>query len=257
MNLIRRGRALAAVLAVYAGLLIVWQLITASHYSPLSLWPPPAVILSELWTEQEIFFGAALTTMYEAALGLLLGMLLAFLTGALSLRFRLLSRSVYGLAVLLYALPIIAIAPLLQVWFGQTLWPKVIIAALGAFFPVTVNTLIALRSADPNALELMALLGASRGQTLWLVRLPYAVPLVLASFKLAAPAAVIGAMLAEWSGAVQGLGVLMLFSMFSHLVPRLWATLVLASALSFLSYYAFERLEDVISWRAAERVKLR
>jgi ABC-type nitrate/sulfonate/bicarbonate transport system permease component len=130
----------------------------------------------------------------------------------------------------------------------------VIIAILASFFPVLVNTTQALRASDPRALELMAVLGASHVQTLVRVRLPQALPAVFASFRIAAPAAIIGAMLAEWVGAERGLGILLLFSMFSYKVPQIWATLIVASLLSFASYYLFEVLGRILfAWHASAR----
>jgi len=139
-------------------------------------------------------------------------------------------------------------------WVGVGLWTKVIIAILASFFPVLVNTTQALRTSDPRALELMSVLGASRLQTMVRLRVPEALPALFASFRIAAPAAIIGAMLAEWVGAERGLGILLLFSMFSYKVPQIWATLIVASLLSFASYYLFELLaRRLFGWHASAR----
>lgn len=238
-DLWRRLRILIApaVLMILVG---VWEALASRAAGPRSLWPPPSAILSSLWTDRDIFIPAAATTLWEATLGFIVGVLLALATGALSLRFTVLSDFAYRTSVILYSVPIITIAPLLAIWFGQDLLPKIIIASLGAFFPITANTLIGLRSTDRTALEMMNVLGASGRQTLQHVRIPYALPLVIASFKIAAPAAIIGAMVAEWSGATQGLGITLIYSMFDYLLPRLWATILVASILSMLAYGTFE-----------------
>jgi ABC-type nitrate/sulfonate/bicarbonate transport system permease component len=237
---------------VFLALVAAWELLTLHPASRFTLWPAPSVILTNIWDERDLFIPAAATTLWEAFLGFVAGVFLALLTGALSLRFRVLSDFAYRTSVVLYAVPVITIAPILDIWFGQTLTPKIIIASLGAFFPVTANTLLGLRSANRTALEMMDVLGASRRQTLQYVRIPFALPLVLASFKIAAPAALIGAMISEWSGATQGLGIMLIYSMFDYLLPRLWGTLLIASLLSVVAYSMFDLAARVmLPWSAS------
>jgi ABC-type nitrate/sulfonate/bicarbonate transport system permease component len=245
-------RSWAVTVSIYAIILVLWEVATLRVAKPGTIWPPPTAIASEIVNERSLFLTATVATLLEAALGFLGGLVLAFGLAALSVRFRTLGGYLYRLALGLYGLPIIAIAPLLQIWLGPGISTKVVIALLSSFFPMLVNTLQGLRTADSVALEMMSTLGASTWQTLYRVRLPYALPLTIASFKIAAPSAIVGAMLAEWVGGDQGLGLTMLFAMFSFLVPRVWATLVVASLLSLLAYYGFHLLERrYASWHPA------
>ncbi|ABG05944.1 binding-protein-dependent transport systems inner membrane component [Rubrobacter xylanophilus DSM 9941] len=225
---------------IYLILLVIWELIARANTQPGSLWPSPVTVAEVLWEERETFVSNAAVTLTEATLGFVGGVILAALFSLLSMFSRPLGDNLYRLSLVLYGLPLIAVAPLLVVWIGPGLWTKVIIALLASFFPVLVNTTQAIRHTDPKAIEMMDSLGASRLQTLWRVRLPYALPALIASFKVAGPGAIIGAMLAEWVGAEKGLGLLVLFSMFSYLIPLLWATLIVSSALSLTVYYTFE-----------------
>ena len=123
-----------------------------------------------------------------------------------------LERTLMPYLVILQVTPIIAIAPLLVLWFGFGLVPKVLIAFLISFFPITVNTAIGLRSADKDALDLMKVLAAKEQFIFLRVRLPFALPYLLSSLKIAAPAAVIGAIIAEFVSSTQGLGYVILLS---------------------------------------------
>jgi ABC-type nitrate/sulfonate/bicarbonate transport system permease component len=143
------------------------------------------------------------------------------------------------LAIGVYSLPLIALAPALVLWTGSGLTTKVIIAALAAFFPVLINLTQALRTTNPNALELMRSGGASSWQVFRRVELPYALPVLFAAFTIAAPAAILGAMLAEWVGANSGLGIQLLNSMQSDDVPELYASLAVASLLSLAAWLVF------------------
>lgn len=249
-----RRRSWMVSAAIYLLLLAVWWLVALANTQPGSLWPSPVTVVEVLWKERMTFVSNAGVTLMEAALGFAGGVMLAAFFSFLSMFSRSVGDNLYRLSLVLYSLPLIAVAPLLVVWVGPGLWTKVIIALLASFFPVLVNTTQAIRHTDPRAIELMSSLGASRLQTLWRVRLPYALPALIASFKVAGPGAIIGAMLAEWVGAEQGLGLLVLFSMFSYVIPLLWATLIVSSAVSLSVYYVFELIgRRLFPWHPSSR----
>jgi ABC-type nitrate/sulfonate/bicarbonate transport system permease component len=238
--MMRAVRSWAIPLAAWAALLGLWELVARLNQHPGTLWPTPRTVFGTILDNPQVFWQNAEVTLREAGLGFGYGVVLAIVLAVLAQRFPSLRDNLYRLSLTLYSIPLIALAPVLVSWVGPGLWTKVIIALLASFFPVLVNATQALRVTDQKAIELMSVLGASGLQTLLRVRLPYALPAVIASFKIAAPAAIIGAMLAEWVGAERGLGLLVLFSMFSFKVPQLWATLIVASALSLAAYYLFE-----------------
>jgi ABC-type nitrate/sulfonate/bicarbonate transport system permease component len=225
-----------------------------THEGPGTLWPAPRTVFETIAHNPNLFWQSVEATLKEAALGFALGAAAALLLALLAQWFPPLRDSLYQASLTLYSIPLIALAPVLVTLVGPGLWTKVIIAALASFFPVFVNATQALRTTDAKALELLSVLGASPAQSLARVRVPYALPAVIASFKIAAPAAIIGAMLAEWVGADRGLGLLMLFSMFSYKVPQLWAALLLASALSVGAYYLFEFVGRLLfPWHGSAR----
>jgi ABC-type nitrate/sulfonate/bicarbonate transport system permease component len=251
---IRVVRSWVIVLAAWAALLGVWELIARLNEHPGTLWPTPRTVFATIVDNPQVFWQNAEVTLKEAALGFAYGVVLAVTLAVVAQTFPLLRDNLYRLSLTLYSIPLIALAPVLVSWVGPGLWTKVIIALLASFFPVFVNTTQALRVTDQKAIELMSVFGASGRQTLVRVRLPFALPAVIASFKIAAPAAIIGAMLAEWVGADRGLGLLMLFSMFSFKVPQLWATLIVATALSLAAYYLFEFVGRLLfPWHGSAR----
>jgi ABC-type nitrate/sulfonate/bicarbonate transport system permease component len=234
------SRAIAA--ACWLGLFGLWWAVAAAADKPGTLWPSPAVVAEAMWNGRDALLENAATTMQEAALGFAIGAALAVGIALLAERVHLLGEGLHRIALALYALPLIALAPLLVLWFGAGMVTKVIIAALASFFPILVNMAQALRATDARALELMEVSGASGWQTFRRVELPYALPPLFAAFTIAGPSAIVGAMLAEWVGAERGLGLMVLFSMTSYDVPTIWAALITASVLSLAVYFAFALL---------------
>lgn len=232
-----RSRLLAG--ACYLLLLAAWWALALANDHPGTLWPTPPDVAETIWTNRDALAENAAATLYEAALGFVFGVLLAIVIALVADRFRLLGEGLQQIALALYSLPLIALAPVLVIWFGTGIASKVIIAALASFFPVLINLSQALRQTDPRTLELMDVAGASGWQTFVRVKLPFALPPLFASFTVAAPAAIVGAMLAEWVGAEKGLGLMILFSMTSYDVPNIWASLVVASAISLAAYGLF------------------
>lgn len=231
-----------------------WWALARANDEPGSLWPSPPEVADTIWESRSALWSHAQATLVEAALGFAGGVVLAVVFSLLSLRFRLLGDNLYRLSLALYSMPLIALAPVLVLWVGVGIWTKVIIALLASFFPVLVNVTQALRATDRRALELMDALGATYLQAFVRIRMPYALPALVASFKVAGPAAIIGAMLAEWVGAERGLGLFILFSMFSFRIPQLWAALIVASLLSLVVYYLFDLLgRALFPWHPSTR----
>jgi ABC-type nitrate/sulfonate/bicarbonate transport system permease component len=234
-------RALPAIVttAVWLALLGIWWLIAALQQGPGTLWPTPPQVAVTLWQLRGAFAQNTGVTAEEAALGFAAAVALAAAISLVSERHRSLAGSLHRLAIGVYSLPLIALAPALVLWTGSGLTTKVIIASLASFFPVLINLTQALRSTDPNALEMMRAAGASSWQVFRHVELPYALPALFAAFTVAAPAAILGAMLAEWVGANSGLGIQLLNSMQNGDIPQLYASLAVASLLSLTVWLVF------------------
>jgi NitT/TauT family transport system permease protein len=211
-----------------------------------------------------ILFHKSLFTGKEALVGFAVGAVVGFAIGIVLAHSRLLQRGFLPYIVASQTIPILAIAPMVVVWVNPKLpgplqgWGAVaVIASYLTFFPVTINTLRGLRSADPRALELMRTYAASRWTVLWKLRVPASLPYVFAALKLAATASVVGAIIGELpSGLQDGLGgAIINFNQYYSFEPQeLWATNVIAAALGILFFLAVVGAEKIVVRRAPENV---
>jgi NitT/TauT family transport system permease protein len=212
---------------------------------------------------------AALFTAKEAAVGFAIGATIGFALGAVIAHFRVLQRGVMPYVVASQTIPILAVAPMVVVGLGSGItvfghtwvpadWLRVaVIAAYLTFFPVTINTVRGLQSADPLALELMHSYAAGRWRVLWRLRLPSALPYLFAAFKIAATACVVGAIVGELPSSIQsGLGGAILnFNQYYSAEPKnLWATNLVAAALGIAFFLLVVLAEKLVVHRAPERL---
>ena len=191
----------------------------------------------------------------EAVLGFGLGLVAGLAVGALVDAVPVLRRAIYPLVVASQTVPIPAIAPLLLIWFGYGLLPKILVTALIAFFPLAVNTVDGLRSTDRDVLDLLRSLGAGRWGRFRLAKLPSALPFVFSGAKIAVSVAVIGAVFGEFVGSSAGLGYLINRSRAQFLTDRVFACIVLLAIMGiglFALVVLAERL--LLPWRRAGRV---
>jgi ABC-type nitrate/sulfonate/bicarbonate transport system permease component len=212
--------------------------------------PSPAEIAESLWTSRALLAENAWVTLRE----MLLGFGCALLAGAgFALLLHLsetLRHAFYPPAVASQAIPILAIAPILVVWFGYGMGPKLWIIALVCFFPIAVNTLDGLRSADPETAKMMRSLYGSRRQILWRVEVPSALPGFFSGAKIAAAVTGIAAVFGEWAGAEAGLGRLMIYDNAQWEVSRLFAEVFILSAMA-LALFGLTALAErrIVTWR--------
>ena len=154
-------------------------------------------------------------------------------------------RAVYPLLVISQTIPIIALAPLLLIWFGIDLGPKVFVVALYCFFPIAVACADGLADAEPELINLLKSMHASRWQILWLVRLPGAMPSFFSGLRIAATYGVTGAIFGEYVGAYQGLGIYMQLSVNSHAIVLVFAAILVTAVLSLLLFGLVSLIERI------------
>jgi len=237
-------------------LLGAWELYARlGPLDPLIL-PAPDQIASSLWHDRGLLWDNLAVTGREVLLGILVSVV-AGVGCAIAIHLSAtLRRGVYPLLVASQTLPIVIIAPLLVAWFGYDIAPKLAIVTLICFFPVTVTTLDALASVDPDAIKLLRTLDASRWQVFRHLEAPAALPGLLSGAKIAVAVAVIGAVLAEQAGSSDGLGHLLLQAIPQLETPRAYAAVVLLSALALLLFGALTLAERLaVPW--APRTKRR
>lgn len=235
---LRRGTWLP-VLAVFVAVLAAWKaLVVVTGLRPFILPPPETVALRFVgaWADGTIaaHFG---TTLLEVALGFAIGAGLALVAGYGLARSRVVERLLSPYLVAAQATPILALAPLLALWFGSGLLSKVVICSLIVFFPVAVATMVGIRSVDARLLELARSLRATRRQVLTTLEVPAALPSILGGIRVGVTLAVVGAIVGEWAGAERGLGVLINLARGSLFdTPLLFATLLTIALLGIVLY---------------------
>jgi NitT/TauT family transport system permease protein len=272
----RRSLEVGAVLLALAGLweLYIWIWTTTGWTWPFAV---DSTSMPHVWTILKAFgqpaqvnqpalitilFHKSLFTAKEAVVGFALGAVIGFALGILFAHSRLLQRGVMPYIVASQTIPILAIAPMVVVWVNPKLpggfqgWGSVaVIAAYLTFFPVTINTLRGLHSADARALELMRTYAASAWTVLWKLRVPASLPYVFSALRLAATASVVGAIIGELpSGLQSGLGGAILnFNQYYSIEPQeLWATNIVAAVLGILFFSVVVATEKAIVRRAPE-----
>jgi putative hydroxymethylpyrimidine transport system permease protein len=250
---VRRLPAPAALLAL---LLILWQVAAETEaiadlldLEPF-LVPSPTEIATALWENRDLLADNAWVTLREIVLGILLAFVVGVGSAVLMHRWQVLRDAAYPLVVASQTIPIVVIAPILVVWFGYGIVPKIVIVALICFFPITVNALDGLRSVDPAAIKLMRSLDASRRQRFWRVEAPTALPQLFTGLKIAVVIAPIGAVFAEWAGADAGLGRLIQSDLAYFEVARQFAAVAVLSAIALILIGLTVLVERrVVRWR--------
>ena len=211
------GPVLRAVRAALPGAFLVacvllWQVVVTVRHVKTYVLPAPSAIWRRLVTAWPVLQPHALTTLEETLVGFLIGSAIGFGLALLIAYSPLLERMLYPLIVASQAVPKIAVAPLFILWFGFGIWPKVVVTVLLVFFPVVVTSAEGLMSVDRSLIDLLRSVSANPLQVFWKVRLPHALPQVIAGLKIAIALAVVGAVVGEWVGADRGLGYLILFA---------------------------------------------
>ena len=212
--------------------------------------PSPAEIGQALWENRSLLADNAWVTLREILLGFACA-LVAGVAFAMAMHFSgFILRSTYPLVIASQTIPIIAIAPILVIWFGFGIVPKIIVVALVCFFPITVATLNGLSSVDPEATKLMRTLYASRWQIFRRVSIPTALPYLFTGIKISIVFAPIAALFGEWTGASSGLGHQILQDNAQLQIARLFAAVTILSAIG-LTLFALTALAEryIVRWR--------
>jgi len=237
-------RRLLLPLAVIAVLVVVWDALIRVFDIPAYMIPTPASVGQALVKERARLVDNAIPTIMESLGGFALGNLVAIATAIAFVYNKALERALYPVAVAVRTLPIVAIAPILVLMLGNGYAPKVAIAALITFFPTLVNMVEGLESADPQAMELMHVLSASKAEVFRYVRWPSSLPYLFSAMRIASTSSVLGALVAEWIGTNKGLGYLIVLTTYDFRTALLYAAMVVTSAIAL----AFFFLVSILEW---------
>lgn len=235
------------------GILVVWQAVVQVGLVPNYLLPTPVQVIDALVGDVTLLAGHAATTLVEAAIGLVLGVALGFAMAVLMDRFEGFYLAFEPLMTISQTIPTVAIAPLLVLWFGYGLAPKVVLVVISTFFPITVSLVSGFQSVDPDMIDLMRTMRASRWQVFWQVKMPAAADQFFSGLRISATYAIVGAVIAEWLGGFSGLGVYMTRVRKSFSYDRMFAVIIIISALSLALMKLVDVLQRVLMpWKRAE-----
>jgi NitT/TauT family transport system permease protein len=243
-------RALKLSLTLIA-LVAAWELLCRALNIPVFLIPAPSQVAWRLYEKRDLYLIHTWTTLYETTAGFLLAVVFGILCAAIIVVIPKLRDIVMPLLLVAQLVPKVAIAPLLLIWFGYGLFPKVLVAFLVAFFPIVVNGASGLASVQPELLDLGHSLQASRWQTFWKFRIPSALPELFSGMKVAVTLAIIGAIIGEFVGGNRGLGYLIIVANQELDTPLAFAAIFLLSVAGIALYAIVEMLERMlIPWHA-------
>ena len=228
-------------------LLLIWECLSAFQIVPNYMLPSPVQTVRAFIGDFPLLMSHMRVTLSETLAGTVIGVSLGFACACLMDRWEWAYKAVYPLVVLTQTIPAVAIAPLLVLWFGYEMTPKIILVVLATFFPVTVGVLEGFRSADRDAIALLKSMGAGRWKVFRYLKAPSALPQFFSGLRIAAAYSVVGAVISEWLGGFNGLGVYMTRVKKAFAFDKMFAVILLISVLSLL----LMRLVD-----AAERVSM-
>ena len=236
---------LPALLAL-GGLVLFWWLLTLTGWVPAYMLPSPVAVARAFVGDFPILARHALVSLEEAAAGLLIGILLAFGIAVLMERFLTMESALMPLLVISQTIPTIAIAPLLVLWMGFGVAPKIMLVIITTFFPIAVGTLEGFKSADPDAVALLRSMNASWGQIFRHVKFPASLPHFFSGLRVSASYAMVGAVISEWLGGFEGLGVYMIRVRKAYAFDKMFAVIILIVIVSLLLMGAVSGLRRLV-----------
>ncbi|MDY3917803.1 MAG: ABC transporter permease [Candidatus Limivivens sp.] len=230
-------------LAAVALLLAVWQTACGTGMISRFMLPSPVDVVKAFIGDFPLLMENLKVTLLEAFIGLGIGIALGFVMAAAMDRFERLYQALYPLVILTQTIPTVAIAPLLVLWFGYEMTPKVILIVIVTFFPITVSLLDGFRSADQDTMNLLRSMGATRFQIFRYVKLPGSMGQFFSSLRISVSYAVVGAVISEWLGGFSGLGVYMTKVKKAFSFDKMFAVIFLISAISLFLMWLVDVLQ--------------
>jgi NitT/TauT family transport system permease protein len=247
-----RLKSLAPPVCVFFAVLGIWEASCRFWHIKEYILPAPSRIVGVMSEKMGSLLFDAGVTLLEALLGFIVANVLSLFLAVGFSHSRWLERSLYPYTIALKSVPVVAVAPLLVLWFGYGLWGKVVMAAIIAFFPLVVNATLGLKAVDDESLDLMRSLSASSWKILVKLRFPTAVPYIISALKISSTMAVVGAIIGELIGAQRGIGYVILISSYNLDTPTLFAAITLASLIGILFFGAMVVLERAIGTKYFE-----
>ena len=227
------GKIIPLVIAI-AVFVTFWQYLSGSELMPSFMMPSPSKVIKAFINDWPILLEHAATTLREAFIGLGIGIVLSFIVSILMDACRPLYNALYPVIVVTQTIPSIAIAPLLTLWLGYGITPKIVLVVITTFFPIAVGLLDGFKAADPDALKLLKSMGAGPVKRFIHIKLPYSLGYFFSGLKISVAYSIVGAVISEWLGGSSGLGVFMTRVRKSFAYDRMFSVIIFISDISLL-----------------------
>ena len=228
---------------IIAVLLMIWQILSMVNIIPKFMLPSPFEVVKAFVYDFPLLMEHTKITLLEAFLGLGLGIILGFAVAVIMDRFEYAYKMIYPVLIISQTIPTVAIAPLLVLWLGYGILPKITLIVMTSFFPITIGLLDGFSSADKDMLNLLKTMGATPFQNFVHVKLPGSLGYFFAGLRISVSYSIIGAVVAEWLGGFSGLGVYMTRVRKSYSFDKMFAVIFLISAISLLLMYLVKKIQ--------------
>jgi NitT/TauT family transport system permease protein len=213
-------------------IVLMWQFLVPAIGIPRFIVPPPYSVLRRIVADYSMLWDNFLPTLIESVAGFALGNSVAVVAAVLFVYSRYLTMAYFPVVLFFNTIPIVALAPIIILFFGLGIFPKIVVASIICFFPTLINMVRGLKAVTSNELELMHVLSASGLEMFWRLRVPRSLPFLFSAFRITATGCVIGAIVGEWIGANFGLGALIIKSTFAYQSELLYAAIIGSSSLA-------------------------
>ena len=215
-------------------LILLWHYLSINNVVPSYMLPKPTDVINSLVQERMILLEHTLITMQEAMYGLLIGIMIAFVIATIMDECNLLYKAFYPVMVITQTIPTIAIAPLLVLWMGFGMEPKITLVVITTFFPMAVGLLDGYKNVDKDSVNLLRSMGAGKIKIFRHIKLPNALPQFFSGLKVSASYAIVGAVISEWLGGFEGLGVYMTRVKKAYAFDKMFAVIIVIIIISLL-----------------------
>ena len=250
------SRKIVLPILLFVVIIGLWEGIVRLGGVPEFIFPAPSKIVKFSYQFGYTLMWDTWATVMETLLGFVMAAVLGVLFAVILVYSPFIHDAFYPPLVVLQVTPKIAIAPLLLLWFGYGLLPKIVIGFFISFFPIVVTTIHGLTSVEPEMLDLLHSLRASKKKIFWKARLPHALPYIFSGFQIAVTLSLIGAVVAEFVGAELGLGFKIVYSQYSANTPMLFTALGLLAVIGLILFYLMLFIERLATpWRALKKEK--
>lgn len=235
-------------------LALIWLFVSEGEIVPSYMLPSPIDVIKAFINDFGIIINHTAVTLAEAVSGLLLGTVSGFIISVLMDRFEMLNKAFYPILVITQTIPTIAIAPLLVLWMGFSVAPKITLVVITTFFPIAVSLLDGFKSADKDAVNLLRSMGAGNIRIFRYIKLPSALPSFFSGLKVSASYAVVGAVIAEWLGGFEGLGVYMTRVKKAYAFDKMFAVIIFICIISLVLMAVVSLLAKItMPWNKKEK----